>query len=167
MAVCRSCTEEASLLDGEWEDDSQPAQSAPHASGSWPGCGPPHADSLRWHHAVRCGLQSHRCLLQRGEKKTESNCFDTLFAQKVCICTREINYLNVCVYNIDTEGFKCVQQTQIQSNGEPPPPSSPLLPRLKAQAGDKVEETERTSVQNDLSTTWHARQAQYILTIKN
>ena len=31
--------------------------------------------------------------------------------------------------------------------------SSTLLPRLKAQAGDQVKETQRTPAQNDLSTT--------------
>ena len=36
--------------------------------------------------------------------------------------------------------------------------SRPLLPRLKAQAADQVEDTERTPAHNELSTTVHVRQ---------
>ena len=60
------------------------------------------------------------------------------FIGRPLICTHEMNYLNVCVSNIATEGLKCVLQT-----------------------GDQVEDTQRTPAQIDLSTTWRARQVHY------
>ena len=50
------------------------------------------------------------------------------------------------VYVTLTEGLKCVLQTQNHSFGEGGLLSA-LLPTLKAQAGDQVEDTERTPAQ--------------------